>query len=129
MGELSITQIVIVLVIALLVFGPKRLPELGRQIGKGLRELRSHASSVGHELAQAVDDTPEPSGRNPVAATAPAPAQGWGAAGVGDDELLDGVVVQGTGEPAGRDAVVEEPDELLDGVVVSGATPPVRRTD
>ncbi len=38
--DFSIWQIAIVLVIALLVFGPKRLPELGRSLGNGLREFK-----------------------------------------------------------------------------------------
>ncbi len=33
-------EIVIFLIIALLVFGPKRLPELGRSVGKGMRESK-----------------------------------------------------------------------------------------
>ena len=33
-------EIVILLVVALLVFGPKRLPEMGRSIGKGMREFK-----------------------------------------------------------------------------------------
>jgi sec-independent protein translocase protein TatA len=33
-------EILIVLVIALVVFGPKRLPELGKSVGKGIREFR-----------------------------------------------------------------------------------------
>ena len=34
----------IVLIIALIVFGPKRLPELGRSLGKGIREFRGSIS-------------------------------------------------------------------------------------
>jgi len=34
-------EIVVVLIIALVVFGPKRLPELGRSVGKGMREFKS----------------------------------------------------------------------------------------
>jgi sec-independent protein translocase protein TatA len=33
--------LVVVLIIALVIFGPKRLPELGRSMGKGIREFRS----------------------------------------------------------------------------------------
>jgi sec-independent protein translocase protein TatA len=38
--DFSLWQIAIVLLIALLVFGPKRLPELGRSLGQGMREFR-----------------------------------------------------------------------------------------
>ena len=34
----------IVLIIALVIFGPKRLPELGRSVGRGIREFRSSVS-------------------------------------------------------------------------------------
>jgi TatA/E family protein of Tat protein translocase len=34
-------ELIVIAVIALLVFGPKRLPEVGRSVGSGLRELKS----------------------------------------------------------------------------------------
>jgi sec-independent protein translocase protein TatA len=37
-------EIVIVLLIALVVFGPKRLPELGRSLGKGIHEFKATIS-------------------------------------------------------------------------------------
>ena len=40
MFDFSPVQIIIVLVIALLIFGPKRLPEMGRNLGKGLRDFK-----------------------------------------------------------------------------------------
>lgn len=42
-------ELAIVLVIALIVFGPKRLPELGRSLGKGIREFRGSLSGEDHE--------------------------------------------------------------------------------
>jgi sec-independent protein translocase protein TatA len=42
--DFSIWQVAIVLVIALLVFGPKRLPELGASLGKGMREFKDAVS-------------------------------------------------------------------------------------
>ena len=38
--DFSLWQIAIVLVIALIVFGPKRLPELGKSLGSGMREFK-----------------------------------------------------------------------------------------
>jgi sec-independent protein translocase protein TatA len=37
-------EILILLLVALLVFGPKRLPEMGRSLGKGLREFKDSIS-------------------------------------------------------------------------------------
>ena len=45
-GSIGGTEILIILVIALVVFGPKRLPDLGRTIGKGLGEFRRAASDL-----------------------------------------------------------------------------------
>jgi sec-independent protein translocase protein TatA len=45
-------ELAIVLIIALVVFGPKRLPELGRSLGKGIREFRGSVSGDSHEPAQ-----------------------------------------------------------------------------
>ena len=38
-------EIVIILIIALIVFGPKRLPELGRSMGRGIREFKNSVTS------------------------------------------------------------------------------------
>jgi sec-independent protein translocase protein TatA len=40
MGDIGFPEFVVVLVVALLVFGPGRLPETGRSVGRALRELR-----------------------------------------------------------------------------------------
>ena len=43
-------EIVIVLILALLVFGPKRLPQMGKSLGKGVREFRKAAETAKTEL-------------------------------------------------------------------------------
>ncbi len=45
--DFSVTQMIIVLVIALLVFGPRRLPDVGRGLGQGMRELRGSLRGTG----------------------------------------------------------------------------------
>jgi sec-independent protein translocase protein TatA len=44
LGNIGPLEIIVVLIIALIVFGPKRLPELGRSLGKGIREFRGSIS-------------------------------------------------------------------------------------
>jgi sec-independent protein translocase protein TatA len=62
------TDLIIVLVIVLLIFGPKRLPGLGRQLGQGMREFKdsitgNHKDDEAEsrpELTSASASTPEP---------------------------------------------------------------------
>ena len=49
------TELIIVLVIALLVLGPKRLPEVGRSVGRGMREFKDSISGVTRDEDE--DDT------------------------------------------------------------------------
>jgi len=44
MPNIGPMEILVVLIIALVVFGPKRLPELGQSVGKGIREFRGSLS-------------------------------------------------------------------------------------
>ena len=82
MFDFSPIQIAIVLLIVLVIFGPKRLPELGRSIGRGLREFRSSMSGDDDEI------------------TAPAPSRDAARAAVDEDpEILEGVVVSGSEPP------------------------------
>jgi sec-independent protein translocase protein TatA len=51
MPEIGISGLIILLVVALLVFGPKRLPEIGRSLGRGMREFKDSVTGS--------DDKPE----------------------------------------------------------------------
>jgi sec-independent protein translocase protein TatA len=42
---IGIVEIVLILIAALIVFGPKRLPELGRSMGRGIREFKNSVTS------------------------------------------------------------------------------------
>jgi sec-independent protein translocase protein TatA len=43
-GQVGVTELLVVLVIALIVLGPKRLPEMARNLGRGLREFKQAVS-------------------------------------------------------------------------------------
>lgn len=51
MANVGPTELIIVLVIALLVLGPKKLPEVGRSVGKGMREFKD-ALAGDHDSAE-----------------------------------------------------------------------------
>lgn len=55
-GNIGPTELIIVLVIALLVIGPKRLPEVGKSLGKGMREFKDSLSGDSHDEEE--DKTP-----------------------------------------------------------------------
>ncbi|NOT06744.1 MAG: twin-arginine translocase TatA/TatE family subunit [Gemmatimonadales bacterium] len=52
MGNLGFTEIMIILVVVLLVFGAKRLPEIGASMGKGIREFKKSISDAGESVTQ-----------------------------------------------------------------------------
>ena len=58
---IGVPELIIVLVIVLLVFGPKRLPHLGRQLGGGMREFKD--SIQGKGKGKDGDDEDEAAGR------------------------------------------------------------------
>jgi sec-independent protein translocase protein TatA len=43
-GQVGVTELLVVLVIALIVLGPKRLPEMARNLGRGVREFKEAIS-------------------------------------------------------------------------------------
>jgi len=45
-GNIGLPELMIILAVALLVFGPKKLPEVGRSIGKALREFRKTTDEI-----------------------------------------------------------------------------------
>lgn len=78
--DFSLWQIAIVLVIALIVFGPKRLPELGKSLGSGMREFKDSITGKSDDE----DEKREEQAKLEVQASAPQPQ---------DTEPVEGEVV------------------------------------
>ena len=66
-------ELVLILIVGLIVFGPGKLPEMGRTLGKGLRELRK-ASNALTTAINTPDPPPAPPAQNTAAQSQPAAA-------------------------------------------------------
>ncbi len=52
-------HLIVILAVALIVFGPSRLPEVGRAIGSSIREFREAATATQDELRKGLEGKPE----------------------------------------------------------------------
>jgi sec-independent protein translocase protein TatA len=68
MFGIGMTELMVIMAIALVVLGPKKLPELARSLGRGLAEFRRASSDLHREFLDADKDVP------PAAPVPPAPA-------------------------------------------------------
>jgi sec-independent protein translocase protein TatA len=68
MPNIGPVEIIIVVVILLLIFGTKRLPEAGRNLGKGMREFKDSVTGKDEESQKALapSNTPQTSGQAPA---------------------------------------------------------------
>ncbi len=74
MGLDNPLHIAFLVVILLLVFGAKRLPEIGRSLGSGMREFKDSVSGESKPALTQSSQPPEPVAQQSPAAAAPAPA-------------------------------------------------------
>ena len=71
---IGIWELLILLLVLLLVFGPKRLPEMGRQLGKGMREFKDSVSGKDDD-DDPIDEVAELPPAEPAATTTTTPAR------------------------------------------------------
>jgi len=53
-GNIGFPELLIILAIALLIFGPKKLPEVGRSIGRALREFRKTSNEIKEKIEEEI---------------------------------------------------------------------------
>jgi sec-independent protein translocase protein TatA len=70
LGNIGPLEIIVVLIIALIVFGPKRLPELGNSLGKGIREFKDSVTGENKD-DDAVEDPDVKTIETPQTTTTP----------------------------------------------------------
>ncbi len=59
LGNLGMTELVIILVIVLVLFGAKRVPEIGASIGKGIRDFKRSVNDVDRQIREPERDAAE----------------------------------------------------------------------
>ena len=53
-GSIGMPELLIILTVALIVFGPRKLPELGRSLGKSLQEFKRASNELKHTLDEEI---------------------------------------------------------------------------
>jgi sec-independent protein translocase protein TatA len=53
-GNIGFPELLVIMIIALLIFGPKKLPEVGRSIGKALREFRKTSDEIKEKIEEEI---------------------------------------------------------------------------
>jgi sec-independent protein translocase protein TatA len=67
MPNIGAPELIIILVIALLILGPGKLPEVGASLGKSIREFRKASTDIQDSVKVDVDTSPLPATEAPVA--------------------------------------------------------------
>ena len=60
LGDLGSGELLVILLVALLVFGAKRMPEIGRSLGKGIREFNRTRQRVTEQITNLTNEVTEP---------------------------------------------------------------------
>lgn len=66
-------EIILILAVCLILFGAKRLPELARGLGQGIREFKKATRETGETLYQALEEAPPPPSKTLPQSAAPSP--------------------------------------------------------
>jgi TatA/E family protein of Tat protein translocase len=71
MGNLGMPELIMIMVLALLLFGPKKLPEIGKTVGKALGEFKRASNDLKRSIEDEMDQVKE--GLDPMSSDPPKP--------------------------------------------------------
>lgn len=64
--DLSIGKILLIVVVILIFFGPKKIPDLAQSLGKGIREFKKAMKDVSDEVQKPINDEPKVSSQKSI---------------------------------------------------------------
>ena len=75
--SIGIPELIVILTIALIVFGPRKLPELGRSLGRSLNEFKRASNELRHTLDEEIriEDAKSAERQKPPESTVPRPVE------------------------------------------------------
>ncbi|MDI6735767.1 MAG: TatA/E family twin arginine-targeting protein translocase [bacterium] len=59
MFGIGMPELIIILIVALIIFGPKRLPEMGKSLGRAIKEFRKTSQELKEEIKLDIHESPE----------------------------------------------------------------------
>ena len=58
MGDLSFGEIFVIFIAVVVLFGPKKIPQIARELGQGIRQMRGAVEDIKQEIMKETEDNP-----------------------------------------------------------------------
>ena len=125
-GSLGFPELVVIFTVALLVFGPRKLPEIGRSLGRSLNEFKratndlkrtweTEVTTEEEDLRRAIDQ--EQQELDGIATEVPADEQDLGSAIDQEQQELDGIATEVPADEQDLGSAIDQEQQELDGIV------------
>ena len=112
MFNLGFPELILILIIALVVFGPGKLPEIGRAVGKGLSEFKKATNNLMSDVNKPIESAAPPSVQQPPMQTIAEPPAAAAACTRADEWDADDRRRRRCSEEAGKRGEIENAEPL-----------------